>query len=297
MESFKFNITVLVLLSTFVNFSYGLSQQYGPPGTTLLATKQPEPETKYGPPGTTLLTTHESKLDTKYGPPGTTLLTTQESKLDTTYGPPGTTLLTTQESKLDTTYGPPGTTLLATQKSEPDTEYGPPTSNGTGKMEPDTTYGVPGFTPGEPIDFFTYSGNNGASSSSGNSGCKSSDENANKQLVMRFYQEALGDKKVEVANMLALDYINHNPFSSGPGRDNFVKLLKGPLAQAPNQKIDFKRVIADGDMVWTHSTWELGGKKYAAADIFQINCDGLIQEHWDVLQDINIPTMNPHPFF
>ncbi|CAL8128524.1 unnamed protein product [Orchesella dallaii] len=129
--------------------------------------------------------------------------------------------------------------------------------------------------------------------------CRNTDPNANKQLVMNYYQDIFGDKKVELLeNYIAPDIINHNPMTLN-GIDGLRQIFSGPFGQGPPVKIEFMRVSTDGDQVWTHVKLPVPalGMVFAAVDIFKINCQGLIQEHWDVLQGINVQSMNPRPFF
>ena len=61
----------------------------------------------------------------------------------------------------------------------------------------------------------------------------------------------------------------------------------------PNLKLDIKRVIAEGDMVVTHSHLDLepgnpDNPGRALADFFRLE-NGKVVEHWDVIQDIRRP--------
>ncbi|CAL8128523.1 unnamed protein product [Orchesella dallaii] len=146
-----------------------------------------------------------------------------------------------------------------------------------------------------------YGGDGVGEQSSGRGGgaCLNSDSNANTKLVINFYQDVFGDKKIDsLEKYVAPDLINHNPFTKN-GIDGLRQALEGPFGQGPPMKIQFMRVAADEDLVWTHVKLPVPALKttFAAVDIFRINCQGLIQEHWDVLQDINVQTNNPQPFF
>lgn len=176
-------------------------------------------------------------------------------------------------------------------------EYGPPRqqpssgNNGTSN----TMYGPPGFLPGQPLDHYSSSG----SSNNGGGPCRNTDPEANRRMVLEFYQKIFGDKQFDLLDQyIAEDMINHNPMEAD-GREALLHALMGPLGQGPKMKVDIKRSCANDDLVWTHTRLPLEGlgATYAAADIFRINCAGLIQEHWDVLQDTNVQSMNSHPFF
>lgn len=193
-------------------------------------------------------------------------------------------------------YGPPKAASAAAASSpsaEPDTMYGPP---------PDTEYGPPGFTPGEPLDHYSSSSNDDPVIQIAPvpfSACLNNDLASNKQLVLDFYQNVFGDKRFDlVERYVAKDVINHNPMEAD-GIESLRELLKGPLGQGPRTKVDFKRISAEGDLVWLHSRIPVPALNvtYAIVDIFRINCKGLVQEHWDVIQDTNVESKNSHPFF
>jgi predicted SnoaL-like aldol condensation-catalyzing enzyme len=66
--------------------------------------------------------------------------------------------------------------------------------------------------------------------------------------------------------------------------------LTGYVAWLRAQYPDLKRVIAEGDMVITHSHLDLepgnpGNPGRALADFFRLE-DGKVVEHWDVIQDV-----------
>jgi predicted SnoaL-like aldol condensation-catalyzing enzyme len=125
---------------------------------------------------------------------------------------------------------------------------------------------------------------------------KAAQEEYNKKMVVEFYQKLFGDKDVEsILKYIREDYIQHNPILPD-GRDTLYKSAKMWFKNAPKEKVDFQRVIAEGDLVILHIRSKMGNKTRAVVDIFRIE-DGKIAEHWDVIQDVPEKSANPHPMF
>ena len=63
-------------------------------------------------------------------------------------------------------------------------------------------------------------------------------------------------------------------------------------------RIDIKRLVAEGDLVVTHShlVREPGDRGQAVVDIFRLE-NGKIVEHWDVLQDVPEQAANTNTMF
>ena len=95
-------------------------------------------------------------------------------------------------------------------------------------------------------------------------------------------------------------YIQHNPDAQdGPEAfTGFVRWLRG---EYPGLKLDIKRVIAEGDMVVTHSHLDLepdnpDNPGRALADFFRLE-NGKVVEHWDVIQEIPATSANDNGMF
>lgn len=86
--------------------------------------------------------------------------------------------------------------------------------------------------------------------------------------------------------LLAPDYIQHNP-AVPTGADPILGFI--PALAESGITVTPHRVIAEGDMVVVHSTYEnaqlLGGETLVAFDVFRVE-DGKVAEHWDNLQPL-----------
>jgi predicted ester cyclase len=122
-----------------------------------------------------------------------------------------------------------------------------------------------------------------------------------KNLVRRFYDEALNGRRVQVIDELALaDYAEHDPL---PGqRDGLVGLKDraSMLIEGLASTFTVHNVIAEGDRVvvrWTnagiHSGEFLGipptGRSFdiAGIDIYRIE-NGRMAEHWHVVDQLTM---------
>jgi predicted SnoaL-like aldol condensation-catalyzing enzyme len=111
---------------------------------------------------------------------------------------------------------------------------------------------------------------------------------SNKQKVLSFYKQIVGQRKAELIPEFVLeDYKQHNPtVAQGragiTGMINYLKTLPLPPAGAKSPII---RAIQEGELVVTHLDIQFMGKHMIVIDLFKLK-DGMLAEHWDAIQEI-----------
>ena len=122
----------------------------------------------------------------------------------------------------------------------------------------------------------------------------------NKATVVAYYTTAFNDKKPEeaVAKYGGPVYIQHNP-QAADGFAAFIDFVKFFTTQNPQLHVDIKRVIGECNMVVTHShlTLSPSDRGSAVADIFRLNRQGKVVEHWDVIQEVPETSANDNTMF
>jgi len=116
------------------------------------------------------------------------------------------------------------------------------------------------------------------------------DTDRNKQTIARLF-DAFRDGDTEAFDDLIVeDYVQHNPQA-----DNGLQAVKDFFAPLGPVDVEVYRVIADGDLVAVHSHYKIWNM--AGVDIFRLNDDGKIVEHWDVLQQVPETTASGNDMF
>jgi len=121
----------------------------------------------------------------------------------------------------------------------------------------------------------------------------------NTQLVVSFYEQAFnaGQPEEAAARARGETYTQHNP-GAQDGPAAFIGYTHWLRGRFPELNLDIKRVLADGDMVVTHSNLHLapGDRGMAVADFWRLE-DGKIVEHWDVVQEVPEESANGNTMF
>ena len=121
----------------------------------------------------------------------------------------------------------------------------------------------------------------------------------NKRFVAEFYDIIINQKDYERAKpYMGPRYKQHNPLVKDypDGLGEFIEFLK---TNAPEAHSEILRSFAEGDYVilHVHSLRQPNTRGRAIIEIFRLDENGLIDEHWDVIQEIPETSANPNGMF
>ena len=108
-------------------------------------------------------------------------------------------------------------------------------------------------------------------------------EPKNKALVLEAFDTLFNKRDYVMAERdWSPNYIQHSAHIE-PGREGLFNLIK---STPPTLKYEPGVIVAEGDFVIVHGRFSGNGRSvnWIAADVVRI-ADGVLAEHWDVLQD------------
>jgi len=109
------------------------------------------------------------------------------------------------------------------------------------------------------------------------------EQEKNKALVLEAFDTLFNKRDYAAAEKFwSANYIQHSAHIE-PGRDGLFNLIK---SLPPTLKYEPGTIVAEGDFVIVHGRFSNFGLpvNWIAADVVRID-DGILVEHWDVIQD------------
>ena len=116
-----------------------------------------------------------------------------------------------------------------------------------------------------------------------------------KSTVLKAAAELFGDKDPSaVDRWVAPGYTQHSSLAAD-GPEALRQLVAG---LGDGFRYEGARVVADGDLVALHGTYHgFGPVPLIAFDIFRVDAEGKVVEHWDVLQVVPVQSANNNSMF
>src|SRR5580693_5684305 len=105
----------------------------------------------------------------------------------------------------------------------------------------------------------------------------------NKALVLKAFDTLFNKRNYVAAERYwSPHYIQHSAHIA-PGREGLFKLIK---SMPPTLKYESREIVAEKDFVMVHGRFSDFGQpvNWIAADIVRVK-DGVLAEHWDVIED------------
>lgn len=119
------------------------------------------------------------------------------------------------------------------------------------------------------------------------------------KIVEELYEGFFNRHDISVAKkLIAEDYKQHNPFV-GDGLTPFLDFFSQHFKDNPKYRAQIFRSAVNGDLVFVHVKYQDNpdDRGTASVDIYRVNNQGKITEHWDVNQQVPDASANNNTMF
>lgn len=130
-------------------------------------------------------------------------------------------------------------------------------------------------------------------------GTLSETEVRNREVVLGLYETQFNTGDFEqVRRFYAPDFVDHNPEVPGGDLDGLERYVGEWASRFPDIELRIVRVLVDGDFVVLHVQGRLTPESEpdAVMEIWRVR-DGLLAEHWEVVQPVAVNRANPNSVF
>lgn len=125
----------------------------------------------------------------------------------------------------------------------------------------------------------------------------------NKNNLLACYEMIINQKRaMEGARKYVTDdYVQHNPLV-GDGTTGLGEWFENLHRERKNARVVVHKVVAIGDYLFAHVQFlnflndDLDDAGIACVDMWKVREDGMMAEHWDVMQVIGDPKTNAAPW-